>query len=78
MRKIPLTKNRKLILERMKQANLHWGYGLYGGKEFFFSDGGSANASIVNGMLDVGLLAYEETVEGFSSQNIKVKEGTDK
>ena len=73
MRKPILTKQRKAVLEKMKETQLHWGYGVIGGKEFFFADGAKPKQGVVIGMIEAGLIDYVSGILGVPTQQLERK-----
>lgn len=70
MKKPRMTKQRLAILERLNASALAWGYGDQGRKGYFFTDGGSVSANVVEGMLRTGLLKHASSPLGVGQEII--------
>jgi len=64
-----MTKQRKQMIERIKDANdrgvaLCFGFTDRGAEEYFFSDGGDVRQDMVERMIEAGLLRKSESLLG--------------
>ncbi len=68
--KVRITKQRRHILDHMKNAHLVFDYTPQGNRLYFFTDGTAAKENVVESMIASGLLKFTESPLGGPGQEV--------